>query len=171
MKKITLHGVERFKIETPSGEEIELSKSEISSHLILGGILSKITPEGSRPIGVLSHKGITYFARQWAVTAIAAWGEKREDLLEAIKTLDRWLEGANPPSDVELRSVWSSLGKKEGTPPLYAVIWAYEAALNPKDCHFSCGRGAWVAYGTISYEEQADLILEWLSSPKSLWAL
>ena len=168
----------------------EVSLDELSRSLKPNSIVSC----DDRPIGLVTHWDLVFFARTWAGWALEERGEKPPpSALEALSLVDKWLQD---PGSVSSKELWAAWAAAEAAG---AAAEAAEAARAAGAAARAAGAAAWAAGAAAeaagaaagaagaaagaaeaaaraadvaSFRKQGEFIIEHLkNSSKSLWRL
>ena len=100
-----------------------VSLDELSRNLKLNSIVSY----DDRPIGLVTHWDLVFFARTWAGWALEDCGEKTpEEALVALSLVDQWLKDPGSVSSEELRAAGAAAWAADAAAE--AASWAARAA-------------------------------------------
>ena len=148
-----------------------VSLDELSRYLKLNSIICC----DDRPIGLVTHWDLVFFARTWAAWALEERGEKPPlSDLEALSLVDQWLQDPGSVSSEELRAAaraaagaaaWAAeaaeaaAGAAAGA--AVAAAWAARAAAEAAE---AAAEAAEAAAEAAAYQRQGEFIIEHLKN-------
>ena len=155
----------------------EVSLDELSRSLKPNSIVSC----DDRPIGLVTHWDLVFFARTWAGWALEDCGEKTpEEALVALSLVDQWLKDPGSVSSEELRAAgaaaWAADAAAEAASwaaraaawaTAEAAAWAADAAAEAAwaaDAAAEAAGAAWAAADVAAYQRQGEFITEHLKN-------
>ena len=143
-----------------------VSLDELSRNLMLNSIVSC----DDRPIGLVTHWDLVFFARTWAGWALEECGKKTPArALEALSLVDQWLQDPGSVSSEELRAAGAAaaaaaraaVGAARAVGAAAdAAAWAARAAAGAAAAADAAAGAAWAA----SFRKQGEFIIEHLKN-------
>ena len=147
-------------------ETSTVSLDKLSRNLQLNSIICC----DDRPIGLVTHWDLVFFARTWAGWALEECGEKPpEEVLVALSLVDQWLQDPGSVSSEELRAAARAAAARAAAEAVVAAVWAAGAAraAAARAAAEAVVDAAWAVAGAAraaAYQRQGRFIIEHLKN-------